>query len=52
MYIFVIKSPNKRIYAFGGRRTTSDGVYIFTKNDKAVLNGFRGKDISDFVACS
>ena len=52
MYIFLIKSNNKKIDAFCGRHICVDGIFIVTKNDKAILNGFRGKPLSDFTAYS
>ena len=52
MYIFLIKSPNKKLYAFCGRHISQDGIFIVSKNDKSILNGFRGKSLSDFVAYS
>ena len=52
MYIFLIKSNNKKVDAFIGRHISTEGIFIVTKNDKAILNGFRGKPISDFTAYS
>jgi hypothetical protein len=52
MYIFVIKSNNKKLDAFYGRHISKDGVFIVSKNDKSLLSGFRGKSISDFIAYS
>jgi len=52
MYIFVIKSINKKLYAFNGRHVSNDGLFIVSKNDKSLLNGFRVKAISDFEANS
>ena len=51
-YIFVVKSTNKKMYAFSGRHVSNDGLFIVSKNDKSLLNGFRVKAISDFVANS
>ena len=52
MYIFLIKSNNKKVDAFIGRDITVDGIFIVSKGDKAIINGFRGKPISDFTAYS
>ena len=50
MYIFLIKSSNKRVHVFYGNDITTDGILIVSRNDKSIINGFRGKIISDFVA--
>jgi hypothetical protein len=52
MYIFLIKSNNKKVDAFIGRDITVDGIFIVSKGDKSIINGFRGKPISDFTAYS
>ena len=52
IYIFLIKSSYKKLYAFCGRHISSEGIFIVSKNDKSLLNGFRGKTMSDFVAYS
>ena len=52
IYIMLIKSNNKRVYAFSGRYNGQDGIYIVSKNDKSLLSGFRAKTLSDFVAYS
>ena len=52
MYIFVIRASNKRIYTFYGDDISSDGILIISRNDKSIINGFRGKPISDFRANS
>ena len=50
MYIFLIKSSNKKIYTFYGKDISTDGIYIVSRNDKSLINGFRAKAISDFKA--
>ena len=52
MYIFLIQSFNKKVEVFLGKKNCVDGIYIVTKNDRALLNGFKGKCISDFTAYS
>ena len=52
MYIFLIKSNSKKVDAFIGRDICTEGIFIVSKGDKAILNGFRGKPISDFTAYS
>ena len=52
MYIFVIRASNKKIYTFYGDDISSDGILIISRNDKSIINGFRGKPISDFRANS
>ena len=52
IYIFVIKSSNKKIKTFGGKDIMTDGILIVSRNDKSIINGFRGKPISDFKAYS
>ena len=52
MYIFLIQSLNKKVEAFTGKKILCDGVYIITKNNRALINGFKGKAISDFTVNS
>ena len=52
IYVFVIKSNNKKLDVFNGRRIYTDGIYIVSKNNKSILDGFRAKAISDFTANS
>ena len=52
MYIFLIKSSNQKIYTFYGKNISTDGIYIVSRNDKSLINGFRAKAISDFKAYS
>ena len=52
IYVFVIKSNNKKIDIFNGRRIYTDGIYIVSKNNKSILDGFKAKAISDFTANS
>ena len=50
IYIFLVTSSNKKVYAFNPRHITKDGVVIISKDDKALLSGFKAKKISDFIA--
>ena len=52
IYVFVIKSNNKKLDVFNGKRIHTEGVYIVSKNNKSILDGFRAKAISDFTANS
>ena len=52
IYVFVIKSNNKKVDVFNGKRIHTEGVYIVSKNNKSILDGFRAKAISDFTANS
>jgi hypothetical protein len=40
IYIFLVTSSNKKVYAFNPRHITKDGVVIISKDDKALLSGF------------
>jgi len=48
MYIFLLNSPNKKIYTFSPRSLSKEGLIIVSKNDKSILIGFEAKKISDF----
>ena len=50
MYIFLITSSNKKMYAFNPRHISKEGLFIVSKDDKSILNGFKAKKISDFIA--
>ena len=52
IYVFVMKSNNKKIDVFNARRVCVDGIYIISKTNKSLLDGFRTKALSDFVANS
>ena len=48
MYIFLVSSPNNKIYTYNPRSLSKEGLIIVSKNDKSLLNGFEAKKISDF----
>ena len=48
MYIFLVSSPNNKIYTYCPRSLSKEGLIIVSKNDKSILNGFEAKNISDF----
>ena len=50
IYIFVVTSSNKRVYTFNPRDFHNNGLIIVTRDDKGILNGFKAKRISDFIA--
>ena len=50
MYIFLVTSPNKKVYAFNNRHISKDGLIIISKDDKSILNGFKLRKISDLIA--
>ena len=50
IYIFVVTSCNKRVYTFNPRDFHNNGLIIVTRDDKGILNGFKAKRISDFIA--
>ena len=52
MYIFLVSSPNNKIYTYNPRSISKEGLIIVSKNDKSILNGFEAKKISDFEICS
>ena len=49
IYIFLVTSSNKKVYAFNPRHITKDGLVIISKDDKGILNGFKVKKMSDFI---
>ena len=48
MYIFLVSSPDNKIYTFNPRSISKEGLIIVSKNDKSILIGFEAKKISDF----
>ena len=50
VYIFLVTSNNKKVYAFNPRRISKDGLVIISRDDKAILSGFKCKKISDLIA--
>ena len=48
IYIFLVSSPDNKIYAFNPRSISKEGLIIVSKNDKSILIGFEAKKISDF----
>ncbi len=50
MYIFLITSSNKKMYVFNPRHISKEGLFIVSKDNKSILNGFKAKKISDFIA--
>ena len=48
MYIFLVSSPDNKIYTFNPRSLSKEGLIIVSKNDKSILIGFEAKKISDF----
>ena len=50
IYIFVVTASNKKIEAFNPRHLARNGLIIATRDDKGILNGFKAKRISDFIA--
>ena len=50
VYIFLVTSCNKKVYAFNPRRVAKEGLVIVSKDDRAILSGFKCKKISDFIA--
>jgi hypothetical protein len=48
MYIFLVSSPDNKIYSFNPRSISKEGLIIVSKNDKSILIGFEAKKISDF----
>ena len=50
VYVFLITTSNKKVYAFNPRHLAKEGLVIISKDDKAILNGFKSKKISDFIA--
>ena len=54
MYVFLIKSSNKTVRAFSltSRYISTEGIFIVSRNNKSLIDGFRAKKISDFYAYS
>ena len=50
MYIFLITSSNKKMYVFNPRHISKEGLFIVSKDNKSILNGFKAKKISDFIS--
>ena len=50
IYIFLVTTSNKKTYVFNPRHISKNGLIIVTKEDKGILNGFKAKIISDFIA--
>ena len=52
IYVFLVTTSMKKLYAFNPRYDSKDGVFIITKDKKGILNGFLGRKRSDFVIAS
>ena len=52
IFIFIVSTPNKTIYAFHSMYDSREGLYIITKDKKGVLIGFSAKKRSDFVVAN